>query len=195
MRSLMVVTLGALLAAGWLCRAQEKEPETYFTAVNIWCADPRSIPTTNYHAGEIIPVGTKVTLKKLGGLNIVFATEDGKTYTILHMLKHSTIKLENVFARLFSLEDALSPEGAFHKLTKLEQKAVSEGTIYEGMSRAAVLMAYGFPPSHRTPDLEAKTWTYWRGRMRTVVVTFDDDGLVETIRGLPRPEPKKDRRR
>lgn len=175
--------------------ARDNEPEVYYTAVNIWCADPRAIPTTNYHAGEIIPVGTKVTLKKMAGIHIVVATDDGKTYTILHMLKHSKIKLEEVFARLFTVHDVLAPGGAFHKFSKEEQKAVAEGTIYEGMTKTAVLMAYGYPPSHRTPDLDGKTWTYWRGRMRTVAVTFGDDGKVESVRGLPKPAPKKDTKR
>ena len=172
--------------------AQEMDPEVYYTAVNIWCADPRAIPTTNYHSGDIIPVGTRVTLIKSAGLHIVFSTDDKKKYTILHMVKHSRINLEKVFGRLFAVDDPLAPGGAFHKLTKAEQKAVAEGTVVEGMSKAAVLMAYGYPPSHRTPDLDEKLWIYWRGRRRTVSVQFDD-GNVESVKGLPLATPKKGR--
>lgn len=191
---MLLIALGVLLPTDYAGYAQG-EPEVYYTAVNIWCTDPRAIPTTNYHAGEVIPVGTKVTLKKMTGIQIVVSTEDGKTYAILHMLKHSRIKLEEVFTRLFATEDALAPGGAFHKLSRVEQKAVAEGTLYEGMSKPAVLMAYGYPPSHKTPDLEQNTWLYWRSRMRTVVVTFNDEGKVESAKGLPRPAPRKDAKR
>ena len=32
------------------------------------------------------------------------------------------------------------------------------------MSKDAVLMAYGYPPDHKTPKLEDDTWSYWLGR-------------------------------
>lgn len=172
--------------------AQEMEPEVYYTAVNIWCRDPRAIPTTNYHAGDIIPVGTRISLIKSAGIHIVFETDDKKKYTILHMVKHSRINLDKIFVRMFAVDDPLAPGGDFHKLTREEQKAVAEGTVVVGMSKAAVLMAYGYPPSHRTPDLDGKLWIYWRGRRRTVSVQFDDD-KVESVKGLPLATPKKGR--
>lgn len=179
-------------AADRFGRAQEMGPEIYHTAVNIWYTDPRQIPTTNYHVGEMIPVGTRVTLEKIGGISIVFSTDDKKTFTILHMVRHSTLKLEEEFARFFATKDALAPGGAFHGFTKEEQKGIAEGTIYEGMRRSAVLMAYGYPPSHKTPDLAANTWTYWVSRRRTATVTFNDEDKVESVKGLPRPAPEKD---
>ena len=32
------------------------------------------------------------------------------------------------------------------------------------MSDEIILMAYGYPPAHRTPSLEADEWVYWLNR-------------------------------
>ena len=56
-----------------------------------------------------------------------------------------------------------------------EQKAIKSGIIEVGMSREAVLMAYGYPPTIRTPSLDTDRWTYWRNRWITQVADFKDD--------------------
>ena len=166
--------------------------EIYYTAVNIWSNDPRHpIPSTNYHLGEIIPVGTKVTIHSKNQSVISFSTEDSKKRSILHMRRHSRITVDELFDRLFTTVDALEPSGIFSKLTKQEKKAVAQGTVFEGMTKTAVLIAYGYPPSHKTPKLDANIWIYWTGRRRTVKILFNSENKVESIEGLIREAGKK----
>jgi hypothetical protein len=46
------------------------------------------------------------------------------------------------------------------------------------MSKDAVVMAYGYPPSHKIPTLDSNMWTYWRDRFRRVFVYFENGKVV-----------------
>lgn len=165
--------------------------DVYYTAVNLWSTDPRQpILSTNYHLGEIIPVGTRVTIHSRTHGNISFSTDDNKKRSILHARRHSRITFDELFDRLFTAADALAPDGAFSMLTKEEKKAVAQGTVVKGITKPAVLMAYGYPPSHKTPKLDGKMWTYWTGRRRVVRIYFNKEDKVESIKGLI-SEPEK----
>ena len=61
-------------------------------------------------------------------------------------------------------------------LSPEEQDHIEKGTVGGGMTKEAVLMAYGYPPSHRTPSLSMDTWTYWTGR-GTTTLTFKKNRL------------------
>ena len=54
----------------------------------------------------------------------------------------------------------LSPEEAMKGFSKKERNAVKRGFLVGGMSKEAVLMAYGYPPEHRTPSLDSNDWTF-----------------------------------
>jgi len=51
--------------------------------------------------------------------------------------------------------------GLYSKFNGEEKENIKKGTIAEGMSKEAVLMAYGYPPSHRTAALASDEWAYW----------------------------------
>ena len=59
-----------------------------------------------------------------------------------------------------------------------EQKNIKNGTVAAGMRKDAVLAAYGYPPSHMTPSLEADTWHYWKDRYRRMIVHFKGDKVL-----------------
>jgi hypothetical protein len=42
------------------------------------------------------------------------------------------------------------------------------------MSKDAVVMAYGYPPDHKTPSLKTDLWTYWENRLISITVQFAD---------------------
>lgn len=67
-------------------------------------------------------------------------------------------------------------------LTPLDLEGVKAGKALVGMTRQGVLTALGYPAQHRTPTLQSKEWTYWKNRFRTLVVVFDDKGVVREIR-------------
>lgn len=131
----------------------------------------------------MLPAGTEVKDVRLGRDVIRFtAAKSGVAYAILHVRKHSKITVQQLRDRLLSTEDVMAKGGSFEKLTKAEQDNVKAGTIAVGMSREAVLMAYGYPPSHKTPDLKSNVWMYWRDRFRRTAATFDAGGKVTELR-------------
>lgn len=159
--------------------ADNPEGKTYFTRANIWFENPQKILSTNYHKGAILPVGTKVKIDRYSRNKIKFTVVDkGPTCTFIHVRKHSTIDLQAFFDRYFSQENPMASGGVFHTFTKDEQENIKNGTIAAGMHRDAVLMAYGYPPSHRTPVLSSDFFTYWLDRFRKVMVTFKDDRIL-----------------
>lgn len=151
----------------------------YYTAVNIWRADPSRIYSINYHEGPMIPAGTPVTIESYGDELIGFVVEgETERNTVVHLLRYSNVLLDELFDRLFLPENVMDKEGAFHSLTPDEQRHVREGTLGAGMSKRAVLMAYGYPPGHRTPDLDHHIWTYWLQRGQRLVVYFRSDRVI-----------------
>ncbi|HES59414.1 MAG TPA: hypothetical protein ENO18_03195 [Caldithrix sp.] len=64
-------------------------------------------------------------------------------------------------------------------LTQSEIDNILAGTISTGMSKRAVLIAYGPPPQHKTRNTAENTWYYWIKKSgRPIDVKFDASGLV-----------------
>lgn len=167
----------------------------YFTSVNIWYENPDKIPSTNYHKGTKLPIGTKVKIISVWDRKIQFVPVDTTvTFSIVQQRKHTRIKLNELFDRYFSKKDILEQEGYFHNLTEKEKECVNNGTISPGMSKVATIMAYGYPPSHKTPLLSSDLWHYWHSRFKMVDVQFKNNKIykIERIEPvLPRLQRKE----
>lgn len=157
------------------------EGKPFYTTANIWYEHPDKIFSTNYHRGAIIPVGTKVIIKEIGDKEIQFVHENGQTFKIIFLEKHSKpgMTIWDYFEQYFSEENPLREGGPFQQFSKDEQRNIKIGRIEVNMSRAAVLMAYGYPPSHRTPSLKSDIWIYWMSRFVETTVYFKDDKVSE----------------
>jgi hypothetical protein len=173
---LLCLVLVSFASAGW-----SQEGGKYYTRTNIWYEHPEKIYSTNYHKGTILPVGTAVKIIDSGRRKIRFTTDSGTAFTIVHVTKHNPITLQALQDRIFSKDDPMARGGKFNKFTKKEQENIKAGTIALGMRKDAVIMAYGYPPDHKTPSLEGNTWTYWESRFRRVVVRFGSDNKVVEI--------------
>ncbi|MDH3981545.1 MAG: hypothetical protein OES84_01445 [Kiritimatiellaceae bacterium] len=175
-----MVALGAVCCLPGLSAFALAGAGTYYTTVNIWYEHPQKILTTNYHRGKIIPAGTKVEVSSISRGRIVFRPE-GQTidYTLTFVAKHSTIGLDAEFDRIFSKANDFAEVSK--KFDKETCEAIKNGEISIGMNREAVLAAYGYPPSHKTPDLEGDVWIYWNNRFRTRSIEFKD-GKVSLIK-------------
>ena len=79
----------------------------------------------------------------------------------------------------------MAEKGAFASLSAEEQKKVKAGEIEAGMSKAAVIMAYGYPPGHKTPSLKLDKWVYWINHFKTRTVYFAEDKVK------PEPQPRR----
>jgi len=161
--------------------------KTYYTKVNIWYKNPSKIPTANWHIGNTLTVGSRVTIESYGNKRIKFRDSNKTEFTLINASRYSVISLEETFRRYFSKEDVLSTKGTLSKFSNVEQSNILMGVITNGMSKAAVLMAYGYPPSHKTPSLDSDTWYYWESKRIKVTVNFSNDKVVEIRRTADGP--------
>jgi len=174
----IIIFLVSVFGAAAVC-AGDPSGKTYYTMANIWYEHPEKIYSTNYHKGTILPVGTKISVVGFDKEKIRFTVSDsGMIFTYIHVRKHSSITMEELFDRYFSNKNIMAQESIFNNLATAEQKNIKNGTIDVGMSKDAVLMTYGYPPSHKTPTLDSNMWTYWRDRFRRVLVYFENGKIV-----------------
>ncbi len=158
--------------------------EVLYTAYNIWYEKPEKIWCVNYKVGAVLPMGTEITGLKFGAYRkyqtISFKTpKDNKEFIIFWNQKfHPNKTVEDYVKNLF-------PKKNFQELTsgfnKEEIHCIKSGFIQKGISKAAVLASYGYPPEHYTYSLKNETWTYWLNRFKKIIVTFDANGKVVAV--------------
>jgi hypothetical protein len=191
------ILLSAVLFSAFpVWAAEQVSGKTFYTTANIWYERPGQIESTNYHRGAIIPVGTKVKITEVFDgtsgdfttlnpqmleLFIRFDDDRGKSYKIIFRPRHASkgMTVWDFFRQYFSENDPMREGGPFSSLTPDEQKDVKLGEIAIGMSKEAVMMAYGYPPGHKTPSLKSDKWVYWENRFKTKAVYFSDDKVVK----------------
>lgn len=132
--------------------------------------------TLNYHVNALIPINTPVRVVALSSDQIrLLNLNNGRHFTIINTIIYSRQPLGIIFERMLS-EEPVSLAG----LTPEEQEYVKRGKIKTGMSKRAVVMAYGYPPRFRTPSLQKDVWKYWISRLSSVQVHFEN-GVVSKI--------------
>jgi len=172
------VLFASLLATSfWASLAHSQQDvagKTFYTAANIWYENPKKILSTNYHRGTILPAGTKVTVDQVKGNKIRFVGGTGVEFEIEFVKKHSSDEVDiwAYFRRYFSADDPMRKGGPYQQFSEKEKRSIKLGEIEVGMSKDAVLMAYGYPPAHRTPSLESDQWVYWLNRFVSRPVLF-----------------------
>lgn len=129
---------------------------------------------TNPGAGHvIIPAGSKIVVTKLKSKAIYFDFDDGKQCVFEFHKQRMGMSVEDYLDKISSVEPV-----SLNNLSKRDRQGVEQGVAMIGMSRAGVMAALGYPATHKTPSLDAKTWIYWTNRFGTYAVDFDDDGKV-----------------
>jgi hypothetical protein len=130
---------------------------------------------------KVLPVNTTVEIKLTRGWR-------GRQLTITKLADGTLIHLEyNECNMKIPMKDYIgiissSKKVSLKGLSKLDRKGIRNGKAYKGMSKKGVRMALGYPAKHRTPSLEDNSWTYWKDRYRTTVITFNSKGKVSAIR-------------
>jgi len=186
--SISLVLMFVLALAFSSLYAESLSGKTYYTRTNIWYENPNKILSTNYHRGAILPIGTTVKIHSIKGEKIQF-TPDGSAqmFTLINDSKTSTISTDELFNRYFSVESVQVGVGDYYQATEADRENIKNGIITLGMSRKAVLMAYGYPPTHRTPLLTSDIWHYWYSRPSEVNVYFKDDKVFQIEKIEPAP--------
>jgi hypothetical protein len=67
-------------------------------------------------------------------------------------------------------------------LSSVDEQGIKEGRAMVGMSKKAVVMAIGYPPTSQTKSTDDNSWRYWHNRFTTMLITFDG-GKVTNIKG------------
>lgn len=160
--------------------AQAKADETgkLYTAYNLWFEKPTKMFAINYRRGTLLPAGTELASVDIGGVGsrkpfLTLITATGGTYGIYLRPKfHPGLSIQQFKDRLVTDKPI---EQLTQGLAEKEIDAIREGKLVVGMSKQAVLIARGYPPSHRTPSIDANAWLYWENRFRKKLVHFDKD--------------------
>lgn len=190
MKKLIIVLALAVLLGGCTTATVMKEGKQvspigreYYTKVNIWYEKQNKILSVNWHVGAILHAGIKVEIVRYGGNRVTFKAENiTEPFTLVNASRYSIISLEELFKRYFSKEDIKAEGGILSKFTEEELANIKKGAITEGMSKEAVLVAYGYPPSNRTPDITSDYWQYFRNKFVRDLVNFQDNKVVNIER-------------
>ena len=166
---------------GW--SLTEFEEKWFYTKVNIFYEKPGRVHSTNYHRGKVLPAGSLVLISFAQGREIEFQDSKGRRFILLLVRKHSSesMTLRDYFDQQFSPEDPFRSGGPYQAFSEAERWSVKNGTIEKGMSRAAVLAAYGYPLSLETPSLEDDRWTYAVESLRRPMTVYFKDGRVYKV--------------
>lgn len=148
-----------------------------YTQVNTWSIKSKVLTWANYHVDSIMPVNTEVVARKIAIDRVLFINEvTGRKMVLKNKPKRSG--LDGLGWTMLHF----GPEPVDLKVfTEDEREAIRMGNVRKGMSRDAVLVAFGYPPLQLTPDLKANTWVYWFNRRDKVWVRFNDDGIVSDV--------------
>ena len=169
-----------------------RPPERLFTTHNLWYEGSGSMDTMNYKTGKLLPAGTEVAgvvviKRRFREDTIDFSTpSDGAAFSISWDSKnHPGWTLDEIKERMIS---KLPFEQLTQGLLPSEVEAIRSGTLEAGMSRKAVLIAYGYPPALSTPNLNSALWKYWISLSKFISVRFDQSGRTRAGEGVKEKE-------
>jgi hypothetical protein len=196
--SLLVLILAATALFAGQSKGKADTGKTLYTAYNLWYEQNKedALWCINYKTGNMIPAGTEVTDVRIttavkgrfqGGeiQAISFVTiKDGQQYYVNFNAGFHPGKTIKDYVEMMFTEKTF--DELIANFTAVEIDAIREGKLKVGMSKDAVLVSYGYPPEHKTPNLENDVWYYWINRFRTKAIHFDEDG--KTVKA-PQKDP------
>jgi hypothetical protein len=177
MRRLMVFALALAFSLPVMLSARKAaaEDQDGYLTQNLWVEKGKG--HTTYFASidyDVIPAGSKVSISKISKKGFVLESGE-QTIKFEYISKHFDMDIDEFLGRLLSDKN---PSGKWAGFSALDKQGIKEGKIKVGMSKAAVLVAAGYPPASKTPDTKADTWTYQRNRFIWVTVKFAGGKVV-----------------
>lgn len=167
-------------------KRKEMEGGTFYLQSNIWNEAGKDILSTNFHRGNIIPIGAEIIIDRMKRGAIIFTVNATKIqYNFVLAKKHSKLDIFELFARYFGKTNPLE-NSFYNSLSSRDQGCIERGIICSGMTKESVIMSYGYPPTHKTPSLSFNEWNYWENRMRRMIIFFKDDRVIE-VKGYSFP--------
>ena len=150
-------------------------PEVY-TLVNLHPDENRKrLYSVNYQQAGLLPLCTRVVIESVSSREMKFRVADGgREYEyIFHNSMRDPVQkhLDKYFGRSCD-------KSKIQHMSKVDQDGVRAGQAIEGMTKEAVILAIGYPPEHATPSTEGNAWRYWKNRLATMIVHFEDGKVV-----------------
>ncbi len=148
--------------------------EPLFTMVNMRFDENRnSISSIGYQKFRLLSVCTPVILNAVFQRSFEFTLKDTGRRIHYDLNKRTQLPVQAHLNRL------IGPQcPATESLSENDQQGIKEGKALNGMTREGVLIAVGYPPEHRTGNLDNTTWTYWNSTFGSFALRFDNNGLV-----------------
>lgn len=169
------MTLLTLLAC--TCAIAADDTNIYYTQFSFFVYKGH-YNTTNYHVGTVVPINSRVKITDIDDdeMTIQLLDKNNEEIEVNNAEKFSKKTMEQFKALMLDTKPvnlaSSSPE---------IQKAINACELKVGMTKREVLQAYGYPPGHQTPSLDADKWMYWQNKMGRVQARFDGDKLKEII--------------
>lgn len=134
---------------------------------------------TDPGAGHVvIPAGSEILVLKTARKEFTFKVlADGKVVDFEFHEPRMGMNAEQYVSKITSSEPI-----SLAAYSDKDRAGIAEGKALIGMSKEGVVAALGYPAAHRTPSLDSPSWVYWTNRFKTVVVEFDEQGKVKSIR-------------
>ena len=127
-----------------------------------------------------IPAGTKFTAQNVGRNKIQLVAEDSSVVQVEFAPKHHQ---DLTFDSWLDREISTTPVELPSDLNSSERTAIREGKYEVGMSRAALFLSIGYPPTTRSPNINDTVLVYERKRfMSAIAFTFDAQGRISNIK-------------
>lgn len=164
------------------------EMPVIYTAYNIWLHD-RTVFCINFKTGDrIIPAGTAVRdieikpINENNFKNIRFRIADtGEMVKVRFIGRwHPGETIESYHEKMFGPKDFTALTEGF---SASEIEAIQQGVVVEGMSKAAVLVTYGYPPEHANTGFESNRWVYWKNKLNRKAICFNLQGRAVSCSG------------
>lgn len=187
----LVVPLASLAA---LACAKRVDPEvtrdfqgrSLFLCCNLH-HEADELTDANYFIGRTIPAGTPLSIDEVTRQSATF-TAGGKKLTIVHQYGVKEESVRQYVAKVFVPND---PRERIARWPADVRDATRSGRVEVGMTKEQVIVSLGYPPTHSTPSIQDREWTYWYNRWVTYKVLFDDGGRVRDVIGSPAPTNRK----
>ena len=190
---LILILLSTIIMTGCVSEPKVKIEEKVYTQVGMWYLNKSrevfisgdvlsdgdsitaigSIPAVNYSRDVFIPVNTLVTIVDNSTYDTITFKLQNKIIALVNKKAYTGLSTADFVKKMFT-PTPVDLSG----FTESEQKFIAKGEVELYMSKEAVIVSRGYPPIHRTPNLEDNTWRYWEARFNSRNYIFDDNKLI-----------------
>jgi hypothetical protein len=169
----------AVIAACLAQAALSQDLPKGYTCCNLHF-DKDKISDANWTHAPMILAGAPIRVLSYG-TNEANVEIDGKPFVLVNEYGRKQEGIEQLARKI------VVPANPAQKIAGWPEpvrNAVRTGTVINGMTREQVIVSVGYPPTHRTPSLDAPVWNHWQSRAGRFEVYFGPDGKVERTNGL-----------